>query len=212
MRLDKYISDNTNYSRSDAKRFIKSKRVYINGVPNQDPGFKVTNDMKIEFNHKEIKESGFIYFELDKPKGYVSAVSDKEHPVVTDLIPEELKHLNLKPVGRLDKDTTGLIILTNDDSFIHQMTSPKNNVIKTYIVALADPIKDEYKQAIEAGIELKDGTVTKPGKYKVISDNVVELTITEGKYHQVKRMFGALGNKVVELRRIQFGDYKIKST
>lgn len=209
MRLDKFLSNNTEHSRTDVKKFIRGKRVFVNGLPVQDVSYTVKDSDKVEFNHKEVNDLGKIYFVLDKPKGYVSATKDIEHKVITELIPDEYKHLDLKPVGRLDKDTTGLIILTNDDEFIHKMTSPKNNIEKVYVVTLADPFKEEYIKEIESGIELKDGTITKPGKCIKISDHKCEITITEGKYHQVKRMFGALGNRVTELRRTRFGDYKI---
>lgn len=209
MRLDKYISENTIHSRKSSRGFIKGKRVFVNKLPIQDISFQVNGSEEIEFNHELIKPLGFIYHIIDKPKGYVSAVKDEEHKVITELIPEKYLHLNLKPVGRLDKNTTGLIILTNDNDFIHNMTNPKNNIIKKYLVTLADPIKDNYKEKIVKGILLKDGTKTKSGTMEIISNNECYLTITEGKYHQVKRMFAALGNKVIELRRIQFGKYKI---
>lgn len=209
MRLDKFLSNNTEHSRSDVKKFIRGKRIFVNGLPVQDVSFDIKESDKVEFNHKVVKDLGLIYFVLDKPKGYVSATKDSEHKVVTELIPSEFKHLNLKPVGRLDKDTTGLLILTNDDDFIHKMTSPKNNIEKVYIVTLADPFNKSYIHEIESGIELKDGTITKKGKCLMIDKYTCEVTITEGKYHQIKRMFGALGNKVIELRRVKFGDYKI---
>ena len=209
MRLDKYITDNTIYSRKNSRNFIKGKRIFVNKLPIQDISFQVNGSERIEFNHKVIKSYGFIYHVIDKPKGYVSAIKDKKHKVITELIPIKYSHLNLKPVGRLDKNTTGLIILTNDNDFIHNMTNPKNNIIKKYLVTLIDPIKNNYKEDIVKGILLKDGTTTKSGTMEIISNNECYLIITEGKYHQVKRMFAALGNKVIELRRIQFGEYTI---
>ncbi|NQZ66021.1 MAG: pseudouridine synthase [Mycoplasmatales bacterium] len=209
MRIDRFISTNTIYSRSDVKKFIKKKRVFVNDKLIKDSSFQIEGTEKIELNKEIIKAHDFIYYILDKPKGFISATRDFKHKTIIELIPEKYKHLNLKPVGRLDKDTTGLIILTNDNDFIHTMTSPKNNVIKKYQVTLADNIQSNYKEKIKKGIILKDGTITKPGEFEIIDDKKCFLTITEGKYHQVKRMFAALGNKVVELRRIQFGEYKI---
>ncbi len=209
MRIDKFISNNTVHSRNDVKKFIKWKKVFVNNKMVTDASFNVDGTEKIELNKKIIKASGFIYYVLDKPKGYVSATKDKMHKTIIDLIPKEYEHLNLKPVGRLDKDTTGLIILTNDNNFIHKMTNPKNNIVKKYLVSLCDPIQTDYKQKIKEGIVLKNGYITKPGEIEILNDNECYLTITEGKYHQVKRMFAALGNRVIELRRVQFGKYEI---
>lgn len=210
MRLDKYISNNSRFTRSEVEKLLHQKRVKVNHKVVTSKSMNVNNEDVIKVDGEHIQDIGFVYYVLDKPKGYISAIKDENENVVVDLVPEKYKHLNLKPVGRLDKDTTGLIILTNDDKFIHEMTSPKNKIEKTYIVTLADPIQDDYQEKLQNGITLKDGYKTKESKFMKIDENKCELTITEGKYHQVKRMFGALGNKVVELRRIKFGDYEIK--
>lgn len=210
MRLDRFISNFSSYSRSEAKKIIARGKIDINNKKVKDSSYQVKEDDEVLMFGKAVKKFENIYYVLDKPKGYVTSTKEEGHKLVIDLIPEEYENYDLKPVGRLDKDTTGLLILTNDNDFIHKMTSPKNEIEKVYVVTLADPIKDEYTSALKNGIELKDGTKCKSAIMEVISDNECKLTLTEGKYHQVKRMFGALGNKVVELRRIKFGEYELK--
>lgn len=210
MRLDKYLSNNTQYSRSEIKTMINRKWININGKLCMNGATQVTGKETIKIKSEVVKDLGFVYYVMDKPKGYITATKDTVHNVVTELIPEEYKHLDLKPVGRLDKDTTGVLILTNDNQFIHDMTSPKKHITKVYVVDLADPIDEKYVEEFSKGISLKDGYKTLPAKLKILNDHQAEVELIEGKYHQIKRMFGAMGNKVVELRRIQFDQYKIK--
>ena len=208
MRLDKYISNNTSLSRKEVKDLIKKGRVEIDSIIIIDESTKVQNEQIVTLKGKRVIDQSNIVIFIDKPKGYITSMSDKEGKSVMELIPKEYEHLNLKPIGRLDKDTTGILLFTNDDSLIHKMTSKNNNIKKTYKVTLADSIKEQYS-VLEEGILLKDGYKTKPAKLEILDDYNCLLTITDGKYHQVKRMFGALGNKVIELRRISFGEYKL---
>ena len=210
MRLDRFISNFSSYSRSEAKKIIARGKIDINNKKVKDSSYQVKDDDEVLMFGEPIKKFENIYYVLDKPKGYVTSMKEDGHKLVVDLIPKEYENYNLKPVGRLDKDTTGLLILTNDNDFIHNMTSPKNEIEKVYVVTLADPIKEEYASALRDGIALKDGTKCKSAIMETISEYQCKLTLTEGKYHQVKRMFGALGNKVVELRRIKFGEYELK--
>lgn len=154
---------------------------------------------------KEIKN---VYIALNKPKGYVCALKDNLHPTVMELINEDIKNLHI--VGRLDIDTTGLLIITNDGKYTHNATHPKKHVSKTYQVTLKKPITSENVKTIEDGMFIDHGeTKLKPGKVEVVSDNIVNLTISEGKFHQVKKMFFALDNEVVNLHRISFDKYSL---
>ena len=209
MRLDKYLSNNTIYSRSNIKSFIKNKKVLINDYVITDPKLTVTSKDVITLKGTEIKDMSNMVISIDKPKGYVTSTSEKDGKSVMCLLPFEYKGLGFKPVGRLDKDTTGILLFTNNDALIHEMTSKYNEHKKVYEVTLADETQKEYKALVESGVRLKNGYKTKPGKYKELSSHKVQITITDGKYHQVKRMFAAMGNRVTELRRIKFGKYSL---
>lgn len=155
-----------------------------------------------------MKIEKYTYIIMNKPKGYVCALKDNLHPTVNSLIKEKIKGLHI--VGRLDKDTTGLLVLTNDGQYTHNATHPKKHVKKTYRVTLALPIKQEDIAQIENGMSIDHGeTKLKPGQVEVISDKVINLTISEGKFHQVKKMFFALNNEVVELQRISFDKFNL---
>lgn len=206
-RLDKVISNYTNYTRSDAKRLVKEKRIKVNNevIFKSDVKIDLAKDkICIDDVFIEIKEK--IYLALNKPKGYITATEDKIAKTVLDLISEEYRIRNIFPVGRLDKDTTGLIILTNDGEFAHNITSPNKNKSKVYIATLDIPITPDMKIGFENGIELSDGKC-KPAKLEKISENIAKVTITEGRYHQIKRMFGCFGAKVIELKRVQIGNF-----
>lgn len=149
-----------------------------------------------------------VFIILNKPKGYVCALKDNLSPTVMDLINEDIKGLHI--VGRLDKDTTGLLVLTNDGTYTHNATHPKKHVSKTYLVTLRDEVKEEYKTEIEKGMYIDHGeTLLKPGKVNILDKNKLELTIVEGKFHQVKKMFFALGNEVIDLHRISFDKFSL---
>lgn len=155
-----------------------------------------------------MKIEKFTYIIMNKPQGYVCALKDNLHPTINSLVKEKIKGLHI--VGRLDIDTTGLIVLTNDGTYTHNATHPKKHVKKVYQVTLAKPIKDEDIKIIEAGMQIDHGaTQLKPGKVEIISDNVINLTIEEGKFHQVKKMFFALDNEVIKLHRIIFDKYSL---
>ena len=204
MRLDKYISDMVTSSRKEAKKLINKKRVKVNGEIILDEGYKVNehNDI-IMIDEKQIIYQQFHYYILNKPKGLVTSTLD-ENPTVMSLIHEYPKY-NLAPVGRLDKDTEGLILITDDGILSHLLTSPKHHVDKTYYVELLKDISISDIQKLEEGIILDDGYKTKEARVKMISPKTIELTIHEGKYHQVKRMLESVNNKVTYLKRISFG-------
>lgn len=204
MRLDKYISDMVTSSRKEAKKLINKKRVKVNGEIILDEGYKVNehNDI-IMIDEKQIIYQQFHYYILNKPKGLVTSTID-ENPTVMSLIHEYPKY-NLAPVGRLDKDTEGLLLITDDGILSHLLTSPKHHIDKTYYVELLKDISISDIQKLEEGIILDDGYKTKEARVKMISPKTIELTIHEGKYHQVKRMLESVNNKVTYLKRISFG-------
>lgn len=204
MRLDKYISDMVTSSRKEAKKLINKKRVKVNGEIILDEGYKVNehNDI-IMIDEKQIIYQQFHYYILNKPKGLVTSTID-ENPTVMFLIHEYPKY-NLAPVGRLDKDTEGLLLITDDGILSHLLTSPKHHIDKTYYVELLKDISISDIQKLEEGIILDDGYKTKEARVKMISPKTIELTIHEGKYHQVKRMLESVNNKVTYLKRISFG-------
>lgn len=204
MRLDKYISDMVTSSRKEAKKLINKKKVKVNGEIILDEGYKISehNDI-IMIDEKQIIYQQFHYYILNKPKGLVTSTLD-ENPTVMSLIHEYPKY-NLAPVGRLDKDTEGLLLITDDGILSHLLTSPKHHVDKTYYVELLKDISISDIQKLEEGIILDDGYKTKEARVKMISPKTIELTIHEGKYHQVKRMLESVNNKVTYLKRISFG-------
>lgn len=206
MRLDKFISE-MGYTRKDALIFVKTKRITINGNVASKKDEKVDENKDIIcLDGNVLKYSKFVYIMLNKPAGILSATEDKNQKTVISLLPENLQKKGLFPVGRLDKETLGLLILTNDGNYCHKMISPKSNISKVYKFELADQIEQEQINIIEQGIELKDGYTTLPCKISMQDKKSGEITITEGKYHQIRRMFGAVGNKVIYLERIKEGN------
>ncbi len=214
-RLDKAFSSNKLYSRSEIAKIIKQKRVKVNGKVILDPAYKIDqindevllDDVKVNFNK-------FVYIMLNKPSGVVSSTDDGRNTTVIDILPNSFKRKGLFPVGRLDKDTVGLVILTDDGVSAHKRLSPKKHAEKVYYFETADPVSTKIAKEIESGVLLKDGYLTKPCKVKLISDRSGEITLTEGKYHEIKRIFGAKGNKITFLERISFSgimlDRKLK--
>ena len=203
MRLDKYLANSGVGSRSIVKRLIKDKRVKVNGEIIRSDSFNVdeTKDIVL-FDDLEVKYKEFYYILLNKPQGFVSAVIDNVYPPVTDLLPE-YSFANLFPVGRLDVDTTGVLLLTNDGDLAHKLISPKYHVDKEYKVEVDKTLTSSLIESFKNGIEL-DGELTLPAELKLLSDKVALLTLHQGKFHQVKRMFKKLGYNVVSLARTRF--------
>ena len=203
MRLDKYLANSGVGSRSIVKRLIRDKRVKVNGEIIRSDSFNVdeTKDIVL-FDDLEVKYKEFYYILLNKPQGFVSAVIDNVYPPVTDLLPE-YSFANLFPVGRLDVDTTGVLLLTNDGDLAHKLISPKYHVDKEYKVEVDKTLNASLIESFKNGIEL-DGELTLPAELKLLSDKVALLTLHQGKFHQVKRMFKAFGYNVVSLERTRF--------
>jgi 16S rRNA pseudouridine516 synthase len=212
MRLDKFLSNNTVYSRAQVHRFIRAGDVNVNGESKVKADQKISDTDQIYLHQQLITAQSARYLMLNKPTGYVCANHDSENPTVMDLL-NEFRKDDLQIVGRLDKDTTGLVLITDDGQWNHQITAPVSHCKKTYLVTLADPISDETATLFKQGI-LLDGEkkLTAPAELEVLSSNQARLTISEGKYHQVKRMFAAVGNKVISLHREKIGNLMLDST
>lgn len=205
-RLDKFLSSQTALSRKEAQKAIKEKRVLLNGTVARAADTKVdTESDTVSLDGQPLTYQQYVYYMMDKPEGVVSATKDREERTALDLLPPELRRDGLFPAGRLDKDTTGLLLITDDGDLAHRMLSPKKHVKKRYIATLDREPDDSIASAFEAGIVLGDGTVCKSGQAEALGDRRVAAVISEGKYHQVKRMFAALGYHVEALRRVQIG-------
>mgnify|MGYP004635582327 FL=1 len=210
MRLDKFFTTTATLTRSRAQKEIRSGHISVNGITIKNPDFHIDpeND-EVVYDGNKITYSKFIYIIMNKPRNVVSATTDVREKTVLDLLPDGMRNLGLFPCGRLDKDTTGLVILTNDGVAAHNALSPKRHVKKLYRFTVADPYSDEDILSIEQGITLKDGYTTKPCKIKRIDICNGYITLTEGKYHEIKRLFGARGNKIISLSRESFGNVNI---
>ncbi len=201
IRIDKLLSNLGYGTRSEVHKYIKNGYVLINGEILKDQGFRVDTETDIVVFDDEIVEyQEYFYFMLNKPAGYISAVQGQE-PVVMDLIEKKIK--GLFPCGRLDKDTTGLLLITNDGPLTHQLLSPRYEVEKEYEVNSRDLIDQDQIRRIEQGITMADGTRYRPAKITGIEGNLCNIIVTEGQYHEVKNMFLAVGNEVVHLKRIR---------
>ena len=208
IRLDKYLSDATPHSRKDVRGLVKRNAITVNGMVAKTPDMKINEEKDlITVNGIPVVYRKFIYLMLNKPQGYLSATEDDRDPVVVDLVPEELKHFAPFPVGRLDKDTEGLLLLTNDGQFDHELMSPRKNLYKRYYAELDQPAVQEDIALFAAGMEFKEFTA-KPARLEIDPDDPckVYVEIAEGKYHQVKRMCERVGKNVVFLKRVAIGE------
>lgn len=205
-RLDKFISSQTALSRKEAQKAIRDKRVTVNGELSRSVDIKIDTEADaVALNGKALTYQTHVYYMMNKPSGVVSATEDRVEKTALDLFPSELRRKGLFPAGRLDKDTTGLLILTDDGGYAHRMLSPKKHVKKRYIATLDRTPDDSISVRFEEGIVLKDGTVCKSGQASLLNGTRVAVEISEGKYHQVKRMFAALGYHVEALERVRIG-------
>jgi 16S rRNA pseudouridine516 synthase len=206
MRLDKYLASVTDYSRSQVKRVLKDQRVSVDGQCIIDPTFVIDEAVAlVELDGESLRPPGFRYFMLHKPEGYISATKDKTHPTVIDLLGEDnLSTLHI--AGRLDIDTTGLVLITDDGQWSHHISSPKSQCDKTYHLTTAEPMNEKYVQQFAKGIFLhSEKKRCLPAALTILDENTAELMLQEGKYHQVKRMLAAMGNAVVRLHRHAIG-------
>ena len=208
MRIDKLISDMGLASRKESAQAAKRGQILVDGVPIKRVDVHIDPEcQRVTFNGRVVEYSRFVYVMLNKPEGYVSATEDKSLPFVTELLSEELRRMELFPVGRLDKDTTGLMILTNDGKLSHALLAPKRHVAKEYRFTSAEPMAEGAEQYFERGAVLRDGYECKSATLVCDPDRMGGvITLTEGKYHQIKRMVASTGNKVLTLKRISFAE------
>lgn len=209
MRVDKFLSNMGYGSRKEVKILLKSKAVEVNGEIVRDPKIHVNeHDDIVSIEGDAIIYTEFIYLMMNKPQGVISATEDKHDKTVLDLLTKSEHHFEPFPVGRLDKDTEGLLLLTNDGKLAHELLSPKKHVDKTYFAHVEGVVTEEDADAFKTGVALDDGYVTKPAHLRILESDAVskiELTITEGKFHQVKRMFESVEKRVIYLKRLSMG-------
>ncbi len=209
-RLDKYLSAHTALSRRDAVDAVRRGRIAVNGTVCRNAAEKIDpENTMVTFDGQAVAYRAHIYIMMNKPKGVVSATRDANERTVVDLLPAEWRHRELFPAGRLDKDTTGMVLLTDDGDFAHRMLAPKKHVPKCYLVTLDRPVENDAVTAFESGITLADGDVCRPAQCRPLDGNQAHVTLHEGKYHQVKRMFAACGYHVEELHRLSMGGLRL---
>ncbi len=210
MRLDRFVAEAAGVSRADAARLCRSGRITVAGAAQRDGATHVSTDAAVTLDGRPLGPLGPVTLLLHKPTGCVSATTDALHPTVLDLVPRELRRAGLAPAGRLDKDTTGLLVLTDDGALNHRLTHPRRHVPKTYEAVLTEPLLSTAGDIIRNGMLLGDGTALAPGLLKALPpapDGAprVRLLIREGQYHQVRRMVAALGSHVTALTRVSIG-------
>ncbi|BDR65318.1 16S rRNA pseudouridine(516) synthase [Clostridium tetani] len=216
-RIDKILANMGYGSRKEVKKLIKNNLVEVNGEKVKDPSINIDPEKdKILVGDKVVNYRKFIYIMMNKPEGVVSATFDNYDETVIDLLEEEYQVFNPFPVGRLDKDTVGLLLITNDGELNHKLISPKWKVDKVYYAEINKEINEKDIEAFQNGIVISDGYKCMPGKLEIIKSDEngaeVYVTIQEGKFHQVKRMFEALDKKVVYLKRVKFGNINLDET
>lgn len=210
MRLDKFLCENGCGTRSQVKQLVKQGRVCVNGIPCKTADLKIAeNSDTVSVDGRELKYTGFVYYMFHKPAGCVSATKDNRDKTVLDYIHKEDYKADLFPVGRLDKDTEGLLLITNDGALAHRLLSPKKHVPKTYYLKIKSPLSAEDVQLLEEGIDIGEKKKTLPAKVEILNKLEILLTISEGKFHQVKRMLFAVGNEVLYLKRLSMGSLKL---
>ncbi|MCM3670104.1 rRNA pseudouridine synthase [Mesobacillus maritimus] len=216
MRIDKMLSNLGFGSRKEVKKLLKDGAVQVNEELVKDPKYHVDTDQDVVTVHgEEIQYREFIYLMMNKPPGVISATEDDRDQTVIDLLELEDRIFEPFPVGRLDKDTEGLLLITNDGQLAHKLLSPKKHVPKTYFAVIDGEVTEEDIQAFKRGVVLDDGYETKPGELVILKSGIrsdIELTISEGKFHQVKRMFQAVGKRVVYLQRLTMGPLALDET
>lgn len=214
MRIDRFLSECGVATRKEAARAAKSGQVTLDGAVVRDLSGHVDPECaRITYMGKAVEYRRFTYVMLNKPEGYVSATDDKNLPYVTELLPPELRKMELFPVGRLDRDTVGLMILTNNGPLSHAVLSPRRHVEKLYRFSAAEPLSPDAEARFENGMTLADGYECKSARLEADPDRMGGvIALTEGKYHQIKRMIASTGNRVVFLERISFGGIPLDRT
>jgi 16S rRNA pseudouridine516 synthase len=211
MRLDKFLSETGTATRSESAKAIRRGGVLVDGVVANSPGVQIDPERSaVDYNGERVVYRRYTYIMLNKPQGVVSATEDGRDKTVLDLLPEKLQGLNLFPCGRLDKNTVGLMLLTDNGELSHRLLAPKSHVAKSYRFEAEREISDEDKAALESGVHIAGGYLTKPAKLTLDAGRKSGvITIIEGKYHQIKLMLEAVDNKILHLGRITFGPLKL---
>ena len=211
MRLDRFLTESLGLTRSQAGRIIRSGEVLVNGMVTKSAATQVGEQDVVAFDGQMLQQIGPRYFMLHKPEGYVCSNDDPEHPTVLMLFDEPALN-KLHCAGRLDLDTTGLLLVTDDGQWSHRITSPRHECAKTYRAWLADPVEPAVIEQFASGVQLRgERQLTRPAELELVTPTEALLTIHEGKYHQVKRMFAAVGNKVIRLHRERVGSLALGS-
>lgn len=209
MRLDKFLCDTAGLTRTEAKNAVKKGQIAVNGQVQKAADFKVKeNTDTVTFQGKPLSYATFHYYILHKPAGVITATEDKKESTVMDILREE-KVKNLFPVGRLDKDTEGLLLITDDGELAHNLLSPKKHVDKEYLVKVRDSISEDDCRKLSEGVDIGDEKPTAPAKVERVAEKEILLTIREGRFHQVKRMLQAVGNEVLYLKRLSMGSLRL---
>ena len=213
MRLDKFLANSGIGTRKEVKEILKNKKISVNDAFVKDGKIQIDEEKDIvKHEDKIIHYKPFVYIMMNKPTGVISATEDNHHKTVIDLLNDQYRTYDIFPVGRLDIDTEGLLLLTNDGILSHNLLSPKKHVDKKYYVKIANPLTEEDIKTLENGIKLEENFITKKAKVKIICNNnenneyLAYITISEGKFHQVKRMFKAVNNEVLYLKRMKMGN------
>ena len=212
MRLDKFLSEQTPLTRSEIKKKAMKSEITVDGTVVRDTSVKIDPEtVTVILSGREISYKKNVYYIMNKPKGVVSATEDKHDKTVIDLLREEDRRKGIFPAGRLDKDTTGMVLLTNDGELSHRILSPKSHIPKYYIVQLAESFDSEYVKLFNEGMKTNEGVQFLPSNVKGLTNHadMAFIELFEGKFHQIKIMFEQVGNKVVNLRRVQMGNLKI---
>lgn len=209
MRLDKFLCDTAGLTRTEAKNAVKKGQIAVNGQVQKAADFKVKeNTDTVTFQGKPLSYAAFHYYMLHKPAGVITATEDKKENTVMDILREE-KVKNLFPVGRLDKDTEGLLLITDDGELAHNLLSPKKHVDKEYLVKVRNSISEEDCRKLSEGVDIGDEKPTALAKVERVAEKEILLTIREGRFHQVKRMLQAVGNEVLYLKRLSMGSLRL---
>ncbi|WP_053943122.1 pseudouridine synthase [Kallipyga gabonensis] len=209
IRLDKLLANASVGSRKEVGLLIREGRVEVDGVVVEKPGKRVEEGARLLVDGKALEAKKYVYYLLHKPEGVISATRDQNKTVLDVIRPEDFRK-GLFPVGRLDKDTTGLLLLTNNGDLAHRLLSPKRGIEKTYLARVDKELREEDVQAFKKGfLLLPENIITRPAKLIILGDTLGQVTITEGKYHQVKRMFAKVGKEVLQLKRIAMGPLQL---
>lgn len=212
LRLDKFLCELGIGTRSEVKIFLKKCMVTVNDVIEKSPDRKIDIDRDVvTYQGKRVSYQKYYYYMMHKPAGVITATKDQEQKTVMDLLGDAFRK-DLFPVGRLDKDTEGLLLITNDGELAHALLSPRKHVEKTYLIQVPKKLDMSQIEALEKGLDIGDDALTMPAKVKIVDDTHTLLTICEGRFHQVKRMLQAVGSQVLYLKRISFGSLTLDET